>query len=67
MDSFAPSAQDRGVPGFERQDRRIHRHIGAGLINHAHNPERHSHLPYAQAVGTNPIGQDFTHGVGQAR
>ena len=55
---FGTAAQDRGIAGLEAQRAGIRRHIGAALIDHADDAERHAHALDAHAIGPPPRRQD---------
>ena len=44
------SAQQRHVARLERKAKGIHRDVRAGLVDHAHDAERHAHLLHLDAV-----------------
>ncbi len=52
--TFRPTAQDRGIAGFEAEAGRIRRHIGAAFIDDADDAERHGDAFDLQAVGSIP-------------
>ena len=46
-----PPLQDHGVSGLKTQTEHVRRHIGSGLVNHAHHADGHSAFSDLQTVG----------------
>ena len=59
--------QQRHIPRLQRQTKRIHRHIRAGLIHHAHHPQWNPHLTNPQPISERPTSNNIPHRVRQRR
>ena len=60
------AAQNGGVSGFDRQGGDVHRHVGSGLVDGAHDAQGDGDLAQAQPVGQGPALQHLAHRVLQA-
>ena len=54
---FRTAAQNDRITGFQAQGSRISRHIGAALVNHTGNAQRHPHAGNIEAGGYLPVGK----------
>jgi hypothetical protein len=55
VDRFRAAAQDAGVAALDRERRRLDRHVGAALVDHAEHAERHPHA--ADRDAARPLAQ----------
>ena len=63
---LGPAPQDSGVAGLEAEARRLHGHIGPGLINDADDAEGHTHPADLDSAGHGVHVGNGTHRVGEA-
>ena len=64
VDGLAAAAQDDGVAGLEAENGRVDGDVGAGLVDHGNDAERHAHLADEQAVGALPLAVHGADGIG---
>ncbi len=51
VDGFLAAAQDHRVAALDAEGGRVDRHVGAALVDHEDDAQRHAHLPDLQPVG----------------
>ena len=66
VQGLAAAAQDHGIARFQAEDGRVDGHVGAGLVDHGDDTQRHAHAAHQQTVGALPLAVHGAHGVGQA-
>ena len=67
MDRIASAAQDRRIAGLKAESERIRRHIGTGLVNDAHNAQRHTLLADSEPVRPHLHIEHLAHRIIQRR
>jgi hypothetical protein len=59
------TAQQHRAAGLEADRRRVGRHVGPALVDHADDAHRHTDLLHPQSVGQGRSADHLTHRVGQ--